>query len=91
MLFRSLYPDLTNGAEIIFDDAPATTKPATTVGTPVNKKQQGSKQQTTSKQGTTSKVGNNKQTDKAKAKPKEQPKKEKSFDLEDEYYDLDGF
>ena len=86
-----LYPDLTNGAEIIFDDAPVTTKPATTVGTPVNKKQQGSKQQTTSKQGTTSKVGNNKQTDKAKAKPKEQPKKEKSFDLEDEYYDLDGF
>ena len=86
-----LYPDLTNGAEIIFDDAQATTKPATTVGTPVNKKQQGSKQQTTSKQGTTSKVGNNKQTDKAKAKPKEQPKKEKSFDLEDEYYDLDGF
>lgn len=86
-----LYPDLTNGAEIIFDDAPATTKPATTVGTPVNKKQQGSKQQTTSKQGTTSKVGNNKQTDKAKANSKAQPKKEKSFDLEDEYYDLDGF
>ncbi len=86
-----LYPDMTNGAEIIFDDMPATTKPTTTVSTPTNKKQQGSKQQTTSKQGTTSKVGNNKQADKAKAKPKEQPKKEKSFDLEDEYYDLDGF
>ena len=86
-----VYPDLTNGAEIIFDDMPATTKPATTVGAPANKKQKGSKQQTTSKQGTTGKVGNNTQADKAKAKPKEQPKKEKSFDLEDEYYDLDGF
>ena len=85
------YPDLTNGTEIIFDDMPATTKPATTVGAPANKKQKGSKQQTTSKQGTTGKVGNNTQADKAKAKPKEQPKKEKSFDLEDEYYDLDGF
>lgn len=86
-----VYPDLTNGAEIIFDDMPATTKPATTVGAPANKKQKGSKQQTTSKQGTTGKVGNNTQADKAKAKSKEQPKKEKSFDLEDEYYDLDGF
>ena len=86
-----LYPDLTNGAEIIFDDAPATTKPTTTVDAPTNKKQQGSKQQTASKQGTTGNVGNSKQADKAKAKPKEQPKKEKSFDLEDEYYDLDGF
>lgn len=86
-----IYPDLTNGAEIIFDDMPAKTKPATTVGAPANKKQQGSKQQTAPKQGTAGKVGNNTQTDKAKAKPKEQPKKEKSFDLGDEYYDLDGF
>ena len=70
---------------------PAKTKPATTVGAPANKKQQGSKQQTAPKQGTAGKVGNNTQTDKAKAKPKEQPKKEKSFDLGDEYYDLDGF
>ncbi len=85
-----LYPDMTNGAEIIFDDMPATTKPTTT-GVATNKKQQGSKQQTASKQGTTAKGGNSKQADKAKAKPKEQPKKEKSFDLEDEYYDLDGF
>ena len=85
-----LYPDMTNGAEIIFDDMPATTKPTTT-GVATNKKQQGSKQQTASKQGTTAKGGNSKQTDKAKAKPKEQPKKERSFDLEDEYYDLDGF
>ena len=86
-----LYPDMTNGAEIIFDDMPATTKPTTTTGVATNKKQQGSKQQTASKQGTTAKGGNSKQTDKAKAKPKEQPKKERSFDLEDEYYDLDGF
>lgn len=86
-----LYPDLTNGAEIIFDDAPATTKLSKEAGSKTDKKQQGSKQQTASKQGTNGNVVNKTQPDKAKAKSKEQPKKEKSFDLEDEYYDLDGF
>ena len=52
-----LYPDMTNGAEIIFDDMPATTKPTTT-GVATNKKQQGSQQQA-SRQIRNNKAANN--------------------------------
>ena len=57
-----LFPDMTNGAEIIFDDTPVPAKPSKTDASQSNKTQ-----------------GN------------KTSKKEKSFDLEDEYYDLDGF
>jgi tetratricopeptide (TPR) repeat protein len=85
-----LFPDMTNGAEIIFDDTPVPAKPSKADASQSNKAQ-GNKTSAAAKQGAAGKAGNNSQPDKAKAKPKAQPKKEKSFDLEDEYYDLDGF
>ena len=85
-----LFPDMTNGAEIIFDDTPVPAKPSKTDASQTNKTQ-GNKTSAAAKQGVAGKAGNNSQPDKAKANSKAQPKKEKSFDLEDEYYDLDGF
>lgn len=85
-----LFPDMTNGAEIIFDDTPAPARPSKADASQTNKTQ-GNKTSTAAKQGVAGKAGNNSQPDKAKANSKAQPKKEKSFDLEDEYYDLDGF
>ena len=85
-----LFPDMTNGADIIFDDTPVPAKPSKTDASQTNKTQ-GNKTSAAAKQGVAGKAGNNSQNDKAKANSKAQPKKEKSFDLEDEYYDLDGF
>ncbi len=85
-----LFPDMTNGAEIIFDDTPVPAKPSKTDASQSNKTQ-GNKTSAVAKQGVAGKAGNKSQNDKAKANSKAQPKKEKSFDLEDEYYDLDGF
>lgn len=85
-----LFPDMTNGADIIFDDTPVPAKPSKTDASQTNKTQ-GNKTSAAAKQGVAGKAGNNSQPDKAKANSKAQPKKEKSFDLEDEYYDLDGF
>lgn len=85
-----LFPDMTNGADIIFDDTPVPAKPSKTDASQSNKTQ-GNKTSAVAKQGVAGKAGNKSQNDKAKANSKAQPKKEKSFDLEDEYYDLDGF
>lgn len=85
-----LSPDMTNGADIIFDDTPAPAKTSKADASQSNKTQ-GNKTSAAAKQGVAGKAGNNSQNDKAKANSKAQPKKEKSFDLEDEYYDLDGF
>ena len=85
-----LFPDMTNGADIIFDDTPVPAKPSKTDASQTNKTQ-GNKTKAAAKQGAAGKAGNKSQPDKAKANSKAQPKKEKSFDLEDEYYDLDGF
>lgn len=85
-----LFPDMTNGADIIFDDTPVPAKPSKADASQSNKAQ-GNKTSAATKQGVAGKAGNNSQNDKAKANSKAQPKKEKSFDLEDEYYDLDGF
>ena len=85
-----LFPDMTNGADIIFDDTPVPAKPSKADASQSNKTQ-GNKTSAATKQGVAGKADNNSQNDKAKAKSKAQPKKEKSFDLEDEYYDLDGF
>ena len=85
-----LFPDMTNGADIIFDDTPVPAKPSKTDASQTNKTQ-GNKTKAATKQGAAGKAGNKSQPDKAKANSKAQPKKEKSFDLEDEYYDLDGF
>ncbi|MST83934.1 tetratricopeptide repeat protein [Prevotellaceae bacterium LKV-178-WT-2A] len=85
-----LFPDMTNGAEIIFDDTPVPAKPSKT-GASQSNKTQGNKTSAAAKQDVAGKAGNNSQPDKAKANSKAQPKREKSFDLEDEYYDLDGF
>lgn len=85
-----LFPDMTNGADIIFDDTPVPAKPSKIDASQSNKTQ-GNKTSASAKQGAAGKAGNKSQNDKAKANSKAQPKKEKSFDLEDEYYDLDGF
>lgn len=85
-----LFPNMTNGAEIIFDDTPVPAKPSKADASQTNKTQ-GNKTKAAAKQGVAGKAGNKSQNDKAKANSKAQPKKEKSFDLEDEYYDLDGF
>lgn len=85
-----LFPDMTNGADIIFDDTPVPAKPSKADASQSNKTQ-GNKTKPAAKQGAAGKAGNKSQPDKAKANSKAQPKKEKSFDLEDEYYDLDGF
>lgn len=85
-----LFPDMTNGADIIFDDTPVPAKPSKTDASQTNKTQ-GNKTKAAAKQGAAGNAGNKSQNDKAKANSKAQPKKEKSFDLEDEYYDLDGF
>lgn len=100
-----LFPNLSNGADVIFDEDTTpvqniktstsetkTDNSKTSTGKAKNNQTKNvNQQQTTNKKSASNKNNTGAQTEKAPAKPKKQPKKQQTFDLEDEYYDLEGF
>ncbi len=80
------HPTITNGADIIFDDAEMVTSNKSSFQT---RKKEG--KATEKEKGNDNKKDKNDNQDTPKGQDSKKNKEEESFDLEDEYYDLEGF
>lgn len=82
------HPTITNGADIIFDDAEMVTSNKSSIQT---RKNEGKATEKEKVKGNDNKKDKNDNQDAPKGQDSKKNKEEESFDLEDEYYDLEGF
>lgn len=82
------HPTITNGADIIFDDAEMVTSKKSSIQT---RKKEGKATEKEKEKGNDNKTDKNDNQDTPKGQDSKKNKEEESFDLEDEYYDLEGF